>query len=96
MPKLSPKDITSSFVQHGYYLRPDGLKTLKLYLKGKDKKIGKSILHNILTSVSTVIESNAELADGQFVNSTLVEHALKLLPTNSSAVMEEEGLGKIK
>jgi tartrate dehydratase alpha subunit/fumarate hydratase class I-like protein len=64
MPKLSPKDITSAFIQHGYYLRPDALKTLKVFLKGKQKKQGKATLSTILSSVTTVIESNTELADG--------------------------------
>ena len=88
---LSPKDITSSFVQQGYYLRPKALQTLKIFLKQVDKVQGKILINQIISSVYTVIQSNQELSDGQFVDSLLIEHALKLLPTTTDGAMQEEG-----
>lgn len=96
MPKLSPKDITNSFTQQGFYLRPDGLQILKIFLKGKSKSAGKSILSDIIRGVNTVIENNAELSDDQFINSNIIEHALKLLPKQSSGRMEEESFSQVK
>ena len=70
------------------YLRPKGLNLLKGFLNKKSKVEGKKLLLSIVSSVFTVMQNNEELADGQFVDQPLLEHALKLLPSQKDGAME--------